>query len=234
MNIRKILLLQFICLLSVFYCHAGGNGSFTIGADVGPGFSSLYGSSSYTNSISNPHLVEASASAGINFRYNFPKIFSIGSGISYCQLGYNRYRWTDTILTGARYRGAWNTINIPLLARVSFGKKIVFFAEAGPFLGISLNRPYLLSGFYLYSGMAQSFWYSVNIINVGIMLGTGIQMPLPHHFALNFEACSNVGLENILLNEGAPSVKTYCCTLLCGFNYTLPEITRKQKIPDQK
>lgn len=241
MATRKILLPPLIYLSSILCCNAGTGGSFTIGADAGLGLSGLYGTVAFYIDGSKTQLTE---SAGINFRYNFPKIVSIGSGIYYCQFGHSAP--DSTALSSAfyseTYRGkAWNTVNIPLVARVSFGKKAVFFAEAGPFLSISLNRPYLLTMWAnddnaLRNG--EPLGYSTKTFNAGITVGTGIEAPLPHRFALRFEVRSNVGLINIINTPNVITwprtndVKAYNCTLLCGVTYTLPLTTSKLKTPD--
>ena len=121
MTIRKTLLLQFICLSSIFYCRAGtGNGSFTVGASAGPGLSAPYSPTSYFNDIFISRQVYLSPSAGINVRYNFPKFISLASGVYYYQFGYNYRENASLPPTTIPYFiniEKWKTINIPLLVR---------------------------------------------------------------------------------------------------------------------
>jgi hypothetical protein len=114
-----------------------------------------------------------------------------------------------------------NYLTLPVLGKASFGKKVKFFIDGGPYLSVLMeaNDRYLEPGtnptiVNLYKhGDLKPF-------NSGIQAGVGITIPIKQQFELSFEDRNSVGLFNLNHQTQMPvDIKTFSSSFLFGLNY---------------
>jgi len=218
-HLRYISSLVFISLLLSASLFAQQN-KFDIGVEGGPGISKFYGSDA-------SHLQPIVAgSAGVAFQYNFPKIFSIRTG-----LDYERKGWEATVTFIDVYGNPVATtldnfhfdyLTIPVLARATFGKKVRFFVNAGPYFSVLLRTAGILGGSTgIIPQEIVNATSTFKPFDFGISAGAGIEIPIIERFGITVEARNNVGLINVadkpIYNNG--NIKSYATVFLVGFEY---------------
>ena len=120
-----------------------------------------------------------------------------------------------------------NYLNIPVLAEYSFGKKVKINIDGGGFLGILLNNkivtdlnPPIPPG---EEASTQTSGDNRKSTNLGLSLGTGIQIPLASKLKLDFNFRDNLGLTNIIKSQSADAreTKTNSFTISAGLTFKL-------------
>lgn len=167
----------------------GQGDKFQAGIEGGPGVCFIYWVKNYWTT--------SDAAAGFTtsafFQWNITQRFALRPGLAFEQKGS-----TDTYqdyfgeVFQSRLRSRW--IALPVLARFSFGKKIRFFIDSGPYVGYALQ----LQSFYSNSASSTEFesdyTRSGHRFDAGLCLGIGIAFPISKNLGLSIEARDNLGL----------------------------------------
>ena len=207
----------------IFQVRAQEN-RFNVGLEAGPGLTLLYGNQ-ILKAWNRP---DAGCAAGVSFQYNFEKIVSIRTGIDYQHEGSavkitaNNPFGPSTPLSG---HNILNYLVVPVLARVSFVKKIRFFLDAGTYLGILLKATEETDPFLGYPKSKTDYTKNLLRADVGLCVGPGISVPVAKNLEISFEARNNIGLLNIATRQvyGGGSIKTYTVNFLFGMEYKFGE-----------
>jgi hypothetical protein len=217
---KKLFFSLFVLLL------AGGafaqQNKFDIGVESGPNMSYLFGNE-IVERFNDPAF---SFSAGFSFQYNFPKLFSIRTGPAFERksLG-SEGKFTDingTEIGTFKARHHFDYLSLPVLFRVTFGKKIKMFANAGPYFGFLLQETTVtqLTG-YPENKFDQTDQFTR--FDMGATGGIGVLIPVKEKFSISCEVRNNVGLVNIsalpVYDDG--TIQTNSTNLLLGFAYKL-------------
>ncbi|AEA44588.1 porin family protein [Fluviicola taffensis] len=171
------------------------NSLVDFGIEGGPNLSLLTGTTVF-NTKFDPKIF---ASAGFIFQYNTKKFLSFKTGVSYQQKGYQQSitlvdPFGNNAETG-KHSSRFDYLTLPILVKATFGKKINFFVNAGPYVGYLLN----VTSRYKspsYSG-EQKATNSFNRWDFGISAGLGIGVPINDYWVISLEARNYTGLTNI-------------------------------------
>lgn len=234
MKIKKILVAFLILSFLTFSVTAQQN-KFVVGIDGGSGICSLFGK---------PDM--PAISAGGVFQCNFSHHLSIVTG-----LGYDRIsdRDLDNLpgLGGTLEVPATEHLHyltLPVTVQASVGKKVLFFVNGGIFLSALLHAAEIDAAYTtpLYPGYVSSQKYTVNYnfngADFGLIFGLGVSIPIRNNFAFILEERNNIGLINVLNEEGMDSYNiaghTLSLVMLLGFTYSFGEMPRKIDKTDVK
>jgi hypothetical protein len=211
----------FFYLFVVMINTAGAQESkFLAGIEGGPSNTFLRGN----EILKKWHQPDTRFTAGVFFQFNFRKFFSVRTGALYQDKG--------SVIKGPFPDGKSETIgtshfqylSIPLLLRATFGKKIIYFVNAGPSLECLLSAWNQIEMAPAHRENLPDF----NTVDFGLTGGIGIGVPLCHSILISLEARNNLGLTNIsqLPAGDGGSIKTNSAALLIGiskkFGYRQP------------
>ena len=219
--ITRIIIILGIILLSVSNSFSQSSRS-TVGFEGGSSFVTVYG-----NAIAGENRSAAFRfSGGFSYQYRISDLFALRTNLFFERKG-NKVIIDDMILgvpvdiTGHNY---YNYLTVPLLCRVTFGKKIKFFANAGPYAGALLSERSIAET----TSKDQPRTESTDIeryerMDYGISSGIGMNFKLLEDISLGFELRNNLGLRNIskrpVLNDG--TIKNNTTSLLIGISFNL-------------
>jgi hypothetical protein len=151
-------------------------------------------------------------SAGISMQYNFMKRFSIFIGAFHEKKTwvseYSNPWYVTTKTTNIEY------LTIPLLLKTFFDKKRLLYFNTGPHLGILLK--YIETSNYR---QEQNMFGRANRLDLGVMAGLGVNIPIKQKFKLTFEVRNYLGLNNIKKTPASEILKVNTTNLLIGFAY---------------
>lgn len=123
-------------------------------------------------------------SGGVSFQYNSKKIFSFRTGLYYQKKGYQQELKSINGSTGIVYASTDMTSNyhyltVPLLARATFGKKVKFFMNAGPYVSYLMVQRFtsVLSKVPVNAENNKNI-NGIKDWDLGITGGVGIAIPL--------------------------------------------------------
>nr|WP_294862666.1 porin family protein [uncultured Fluviicola sp.] len=123
-------------------------------------------------------------SGGVCFQYNSRKIFSLRMGLSYQKKGYQE-EVKDKGSSGIVYSSIDMTFNyhyltLPILARATFGKKVKFFINAGPYASYLLAQRVTskISQAVPVQAYNNKNFNGIKDWDLGITGGVGIAIPL--------------------------------------------------------
>jgi hypothetical protein len=213
MNPFKCLTLSL--LLSLTAISFAQTNKFDIGVDAGPGLIYMYGN----DIITKYNQPSVGVSADISFQYNINKIFSLKTMLSYDLKGNQAtvyFTNQNGVNTGEKgtIHSYLDYLTLPILAKATFGRKIRFFVNAGPYISALVKTSNNYNNVAYVNG-------SLKPIDSGIQAGLGLTVPIKQYFELSIEDRNSVGLLNIsrqpVINNG--TVKTFSSALLVGFNY---------------
>ena len=130
---------------------SAGNGIYRptmeFGINGGAGVSILYNQHPYNNPRTPDKSPYTSTAFGLSYQYNFPKIISIRAELNMERKGDEMYLTnTNTInaegapeqITNYGY-DKFNYLTLPVMARLSFGKRVQFFTDLGFYVGTLFN-----------------------------------------------------------------------------------------------
>ena len=221
-------------IVQLLYCTlaTGQTNKFEVGFEGGPSLTYLRGN----DNIKEYYTPNLGYSGGITFQYNFPKIVSLRSGLSFERKGAQGEIELNPIQQGDPNLPSNNKITLeenfdylvlPILARVSFVKKVKFLANLGPYFGFLIKQTGIDE--YDYYGSTRDQTENFEIFDTGITGGIGVSLTIKDRFILSFEGRHNLGLYNTsklpVLNDG--SIMTNSTNFLFGFAYGLG--ARKEK-----
>lgn len=177
------------------------NSMFDLGLEGGPNLSTMLISSTLFDFDPQPAVF---GSGGFIFQYNFKNFLSLKTGISYQRKGYqlkdipfadqNGNILSNTATSSSRL----DYLTFPILVKASFGKKVNFFVNAGPYVGYLLQKSDRLKTGSSSSTSTDDFSYSgINRWDFGIAGGVGIAIPIRTFWVISVEARNYSGLLDI-------------------------------------
>jgi hypothetical protein len=190
-----------------------------IGLEGGPSITFLRGN----EILSTYHTLKIDFSCGLFFQYNFPKIFSLRTNIAFERKGSSMSFLTTDLNgnpTAIKGRTNLNYLTIPVLFRLTFGKKITYYFNVGTFIGYLISQSYIYNNIgYLSSDNASQY----KSFDFGISGGLGFAIPVRNKFSISCELRNNLGLLNIAKGEvyNNGSIKTNSTNLLIGLSYKI-------------
>jgi len=217
---KKLLILLFSILCLTSY---GQTNILDIGAEGGCSLASIRG---IDKKIVH-HKSRVGYCGGLFVQYNFRKILSIRTGAYYERKGSSfEVEATDEIGTtiGIIHGNEnFDYINVPLLIRATFGKKLKFFVNAGPYVGFLLKQSEHVKALNDFPGYNNDNTHSFKKTETGISAGVGISYSCGNRISISLEIRDNLGLSNTsaveVYNNG--TIKTNALTFLPGINYKL-------------
>lgn len=219
----RLIILLFLFPFSLF----SQDSKFVLGLQGGAGYSSMKHSFDYSGTPVNEIKGIRGYAGGITLQYNFYKFLSLHTEFLYEKKG-NRFIFNtpqESFIGGRRYEVSSSEYfynKIPVLIRATFGKKIKYFGNAGPyfaFLQSQENIKYLTnSNSDIIVRTYSDFMYQT--FDFGISSGFGIIYPLDQRFNLSFELRNNYGLTNMI--KDGPNTSYLNSTLgIFGLSYKI-------------
>ena len=223
MNIAKLIIgIIFACLLAV-KLQAQEN-KLNIGVETGPGITLLHGNEVLSNPDYMPRLGYA---VGVSAQYNFRYFFSIKTGLYY-ELKGEKIKGHYTDVNGTNIGTIYSHLNfnyliIPVLAKVSFGKRTKLFIEGGPYVGFLFREGEEEDAWGNYPKTIYILTPEFKLEDVGLSVGAGVEIPIKQRFGITIEARNNIGLLNTadkpVYHNG--TIQTFSTNFLVGFEYKL-------------
>lgn len=224
-------LLLFIGQLLYCTLATGQINKFELGIEGGPSLTYLRGNE-VLKEINDPTI---GFSGGVTFQYNFPKIVSLRTNVSFERKGsVVKSNFTDAngnpmgefkVYTNFEY------LTLPVLARVSFGKKFKFFTNVGPYFGFLIKQTFVTEETDQFQGGTSDNTENDKRFDVGLSGGIGGSLTVKGKFVITLEARHNLGLYNVskvpVANDG--SILTNSTNLLIGFAYGFGARTEEKK-----
>jgi len=182
----------------------GQSNTNDIGIEGGPSLSIIYAK---TGMYSHSRFSVGGVS-GVFYQYNFNKIFSLKTAISYERKGCRLESKSDQVPAGDLIYN-FDYLSLPLLFKVSAGQKIKFFANAGPCFSYLLNQ-----SMYLKPKTGKTYKLgndpnSYKSYDLGILFGIGMSVPIQDRFLISVEIRDNTGLMSIRDNYNQPDAFGY-------------------------
>lgn len=216
---RTVLILLFGLLYTTL--SYGQIKRFEVGVEGGLGPTFIRGNSK-PPAYSDPKI---GFTGGFTFQFNLPNIVSLRSGLSYDRKGASE-KITETDNTGV-ITGEFSVdrnfdyLTIPVLARISFGKRFKFFTNLGPYIGILLRQTTVIEEHTGFPGETTDDTHNFKRFDIGMSAGIGGGFPVNDRFMITIEARYNLGLYNVskvpLSNNG--SILTNSTNLIIGVAY---------------
>ena len=164
-------------------------------------------------------------SGGFFLQYNFPKTFSLRTNIDFEKKGtIDKVTLSDVSgnSVNTSFHFNFDYLVMPVLFRATFGKKINYFINAGPYVGYLINQTFKYN--YLNKTNITNYTNSYNRFDAGITTGLGISIPVKEKILISCEIRNNIGLSNLVKDptDSYPNkIKTNSTNLLIGFTYKL-------------
>jgi hypothetical protein len=210
-HILKTLTLIFIFAGNVL--HAQKN-RFDVGIEGGPNLSFFIQKGTAYSGNRTPNIF---ASSGIIFQYNCKKVFSFRTGLSYQQKGYQTAVYGQE---NAKSTSRFDYLTLPFLVRATFGKKVHFFLNVGPYIGFLIGKTDRLAiESYEPIGNEKEDYRPRDF---GFAGGLGIAVPIKKHWMISLEARNYSGILDIHIHPGVNGyVLTNTTDLNLGVAYRL-------------
>lgn len=217
--IKKTIIL--ISILTLWTSLHSQIGKFEIGIEGGPSLISLRGN----KIIKETNITTIGFSSGVSFQYNFPKLVSIRTNITFERKGFR----SDLSVSNAyneplgelKYRSNFDYLIIPVLTRFHFGNKIKFFANAGPYFAYLIKQTEIIDSNNESQNSNIDNIDRFNRYDFGVSGGLGFRLSIQNNIFMTTEVRHNLGLHNIsqlpIINDG--KISTNSTNLLLGFAY---------------
>lgn len=211
-----------LLLLTICRTTYGQVNKFDIGVEAGPSLIFLRGN----DFIDNNHKPTIGFTGGLFFQYNFKKIVSLRTNIAYERKG-SVLTAQATDINGNPFgeitiNTNFDYLTLPILVRATFGKKVQFFVNAGPYFGYLIKQTFVSKGDNIPTTTSDNTSLDKRF-DTGVSTGLGLSVPIKTKFAFSFEIRNNLGLYNTsavpVANNG--TVKTNSTNFLFGFTYKL-------------
>ena len=156
--------------------------------------------------------------AGLAFQYNFPKVLSLRTGVMYELKG--TFFPTDSASAVANPTATIDALEqidyltVPLLLRATFGDKINFFVNAGPYWALLLKRTLILEAAANYAGEEIDLTDDTKKTEFGISAGIGASAVFNERIVISLEARNNLGMTDI--EPETYELKTRTILILAG------------------
>lgn len=194
-----LITLSFIPLGFTSSLHAQ-NSMFDLGLEGGPNLSTVLVNSTLFDFDPEPAIF---GSGGFIFQYNCKNFLSFKTGISYQRKGYQLTNIPFVDQSGNQIgkeetSSRMDYLTFPILVKASFGKKVNFFVNAGPYIGYLLKKTDRTK--YNGSSNTNTDDLSTNGLNrwdFGIAGGIGIAIPIRTYWVISIEARNYSGILDI-------------------------------------
>jgi hypothetical protein len=212
-NMKTISKISFILLLYMnpFICQSQST-KFQIGIEGGPSLTMLR-DNGYNPFTSSNIDIGLGGSIGVAFQYNMNAKMGIGTNLSYERKGWQNKSGT--------FHQRFDYLILPVLFKVSFGKKSRTFIHTGPYFGYLISQSDKLDGDVTNTSEND---YKKN--DLGVTIGFGVNIPIANQLNMIFEIRNNLGLVDIEKSEDG---KTYTNSTLVqlGFIYNFGNEMKK-------
>ncbi len=211
-----------LLLLSFGLSSSAQEYRFEAGFEGGPGLTSMRGNS----------VLESTRESGFGFsgafffQRNTAGILSFRTNLAYERKGSS---WSGPVtddqgnsLGQMTAHFNYDYLTVPLLVRASFGNKIRFFVNAGPYFSYLVNQTNVFKGDQIKT-VKQDETFLYKRYDIGITTGAGVAVPVGTKLSINFEVRNNLGLFDISVfptPHYAP-IKHNSTHFLFGVGYTL-------------
>jgi hypothetical protein len=161
-------------------------------------------------------------STGIMLKYTFKNDISIGTDVAFNRKGAKTIPIYNINAQEFTNHENFNYLTVPILIRKTFGVRMKYFFETGPYGGYLLSEYQTNNNLlYGYGPVNVNFTSSFKRFDLGIIAGSGISIPIKEGLELSFEIRENLGLYNIspypIYYNG--TIKTNALNLLVGLSY---------------
>jgi len=219
-----------LLILTVWETTYGQTNKFDIGVEGSPSLTFLRGN----DFIDNNHKPTIGFLGGLFFQYNFKKVVSLRTNIAFERKGSILSSQTTDINGNPLGEITINTnfdyLTFPILVRATFGKKVQYFINVGPYFGYLIKQTFVSKGDNIPTTTSDNTSLDKRF-DIGISTGLGLSVPIKTKFAFSFEVRNNLGLYNVsavpVANNGA--IKTNSTNFLLGFTYKLGQRTSDTK-----
>ena len=196
MEFKKFMrIISSIFLVVLIFSNSISKPKYSFGFYCGGGISKNI----ITSNIGKPNYFAVPAiSVGLNAEVKTSENWGFKIDPNYLKLGYS-YNITFTDLNGKvlsqdKLNVSLNYFQIPLLVKYSFGKKVKYFINAGPYFG------YLYKYSYTTENDFQTFMNSnskLNSTDYGLTSGIGLTFNSEKKLGFNVELRNNLGFMNL-------------------------------------
>lgn len=218
------------------------------GVQGGPGGSVFFNERPMLNPRNSKRPIYNGGMAGAGFQYNFTKMAALRVEANYEQKGdvyYSIYGYDNANTFRESYAfDRTRNINIPVTARLSFGRNVRFFVNAGMYAGVQVYSQRIISD-VTYTPVidvvlrdrtsARNITKDVTRGDAGVVAGLGVFLPVGSRAAFTIEARNNTGFINQNAGTGLYQNKFYNTNtmLLMGLTFALdkpfPKLERRYK-----
>ena len=192
---------------------------FTIGAEGGISIASL---SFEDKNINDAYESRTGYAAGVALQYNFKKVFSLRTGAVFERKGTKtELTFTDTsanIIGTGELKINLGYLSIPLLLRATFGNKINFFVQGGPYWAALLTARQELETEAPNITVEPDIKYAYESSEFGVSGGIGAAALFNEMILLSVEVRNNLGITDI--RHASYEVKTRSLLFLAGVALT--------------
>ena len=209
-----------ISLVLTFCTSYGQTTRFETGIEGSPSLISLRGND-IIDQFQNPTI---GFSGGLFFQYNFNKIISLRTNLAFERKGStSKTQAIDEFgssLGNVRTNTNFDYLTLPLLVRATFGKRILFFANTGPYIGFLLKQTSVSRGAKIPKKVLDTTHFEKGN-DFGVSAGLGLIVPIKQNIAFSFEVRNNLGLYNVsagYVSEGG-TIKTNSTNFLFSLAY---------------
>jgi hypothetical protein len=228
MEFKKFMrIISSIFLVVLIFSNSISKPKYSFGLYCGGGISKNI----ITSNIGKPNYFAVPAiSVGLNAEAKISKNWGFKIDPNYLKLGYS-YNITFTDLNGKvlskdKLNVSLNYFQIPLLVKYSFGKKVKYFINAGPYFG------YLYKYSYTTENVFQTFMNSnskLNSIDYGLTSGIGLTFNSEKKLGFNVELRNNLGFMNLsdVYNVYDAKNKNFSFLLNFGIKYNFGVTSEK-------
>ncbi|MNU65562.1 hypothetical protein D3C71_548560 [compost metagenome] len=176
-------------------------------------------------------------SAGIIFQVNTKSFFSFKTGISFDRKAYTTKTENNNAQLQSTYQSrdvnTFDYISLPLLGKLTFGKKVQFFLNAGVYFAFLVDQNILSEGTSSLVWEGENYYNEFSSNNsiidrykrrdFGLIGGLGLGVPIKKHWYISLEAREVVGLLNLYNSTKYknPPTKNANFNMLLGISYKL-------------
>lgn len=175
---------------------------FDLGLEGGPNLSTIFMKSALFNVNPKPAIY---GSGGFIFQFNFKNFLSLKTGVSYQRKGYQLKDLLfvdgstgNMIYENGKLSTRLDYLTFPVLVKASFGKKVSFFVNAGPYVGYLLQKTdrTKINGSTT-TDQTDLSTSGLNRWDFGVAGGIGIAIPIRTFWVISVEARNYSGLMDI-------------------------------------
>lgn len=237
---NQLLKTLLIVLLTLSQFSLAQNARIELGIEAGLNRSQFLADKEYA---SNNNLYGTSysgnirPSVGIVFQVNTKRFFSFRTGISFDRKAYTtKTEQSSPQITSTYQRRDLNTfdyVSLPLLGKLTFGKKVQLFLNAGVYFAFLTDQNILTEGSSSGVWEGQNYYQEFSSTNslidrykhrdFGLIGGIGIGVPIKKHWYISLEAREVLGLMKLYntTKYKSPPTKNATFHMLLGISYKL-------------